>query len=276
MTCDPSIYSGCAEHYVRGRPPYSRALAPMLAAHLGPSAGGRLLDVGAGPGSLAHALRSLFSEIVAVEPDAGMVAVGEAWALRAGLDTLRYVRAQAEMLGELDLGRFDLVTFGQSFHWTVREKAAVLACERLVPGGHIALVAHRHEGRTRPTGPGAPLIPHEAVHALIRSYLGERPRAGPNADDDVVLAGAGFSEIERLYAPGRADLLCDVEAVTSNFLSMSFAAPPLFGDRLDAFRADLRAVLLAHSPAGIFWDWPGDTEVLLARKPGNSTSPARP
>jgi hypothetical protein len=48
---------------------------------------------------------------------------------------------------------------------------------------------------------------------------------------------------------------------------MSFAAPPLFGDRLDDFCTELRALLLDASPSGEFWDWPGDTEVVFARKP---------
>jgi hypothetical protein len=28
----------------------------------------------------------------------------------------------------------------------------------------------------------------------------------------------------------------------------------------------MRQLLKSRSPEGIFWDWPGDTEVILARK----------
>ncbi len=62
MAYDPTIYAGCAEHYLRGRPPYSSDPVPTLVARLG-ARGGRLLDVGAGPGSVAHALRPLFRDI---------------------------------------------------------------------------------------------------------------------------------------------------------------------------------------------------------------------
>jgi hypothetical protein len=48
---------------------------------------------------------------------------------------------------------------------------------------------------------------------------------------------------------------------------MSFEVPHLFGERRDAFEADLRALLEATSPGGLFWDWPGDTAIMLARKP---------
>jgi hypothetical protein len=30
----------------------------------------------------------------------------------------------------------------------------------------------------------------------------------------------------------------------------------------------VRALLAKRSPDGIFWDWPGDTGVVMARKPG--------
>ena len=48
---------------------------------------------------------------------------------------------------------------------------------------------------------------------------------------------------------------------------MSFSAPHLFGDRLDDFASEVRA-LLASAALKVFWDWPGDTEVIMARKPG--------
>jgi hypothetical protein len=48
---------------------------------------------------------------------------------------------------------------------------------------------------------------------------------------------------------------------------MSTSAPHLFGDRLDDFARDVRLLLTSSSPEGNFWDWPGDTEIVLARKP---------
>ena len=45
-----------------------------------------------------------------------------------------------------------------------------------------------------------------------------------------------------------------------------FAAPELFGDRLADFRADLAATLHRHTKTGFFWEWPGDTELLIATR----------
>ena len=60
----------------------------------------------------------------------------------------------------------------------------------------------------------------------------------------------------------------DSESVLSGYFSSSFSASHLFGDRVEDFAAEVRELLASRSPEGVFWDWPGDTEVILARKPG--------
>jgi hypothetical protein len=75
-----------------------------------------------------------------------------------------------------------------------------------------------------------------------------------------------FGRPECHYAAGRPDIVRDIDAVIANYFSMSYCAPHLFGDRLGEFEAALRRELQAHSPSGLFWDWPGETEILLARR----------
>jgi hypothetical protein len=53
--------------------------------------------------------------------------------------------------------------------------------------------------------------------------------------------------------------------VLSGYFSMSSSAPHLFGDRAEDFAAEVRELLALRSPEGVFWDWPGDTEVVLAQ-----------
>jgi hypothetical protein len=73
------------------------------------------------------------------------------------------------------------------------------------------------------------------------------------------------------YAPGRSDIVRDVDGVIAGYLSMSFAAPHLFGSRLDEFIAELRTLLERRSPTGHFWDWPGGTELLIASRELNDS-----
>jgi SAM-dependent methyltransferase len=273
MPYDPTIYRGSAPYYAPGRPPYSRALVATLAAEVGLDGSGRLLDVGCGPGILAVALAGQFAEAVGVDPDAEMLAEGARRAAEAGLDNIRWVCALAEDLPALDLGTFRLVTFGQSFHWTDRERVAEAVYALLEPGGALALIGHAHADRPRPSGPGHPPIPHDAIRALIERYLGPGRRAGqgfwtdPVERHEAILARTQFETPRQIFCAGRPDIVQDVDGVLANYFSASFAAPHLFGDQRAGFEADLRAELAALSPSGLFWDWPGDTEILLARKP---------
>jgi hypothetical protein len=56
--------------------------------------------------------------------------------------------------------------------------------------------------------------------------------------------------------------------VLSGYFSMSSSAPHLFGDRVEDFAGEVRELLTSRSPDGVFWDWPGDTEIVLASRPG--------
>jgi SAM-dependent methyltransferase len=271
MTYDPTLYLGSAVYYTRGRPPYSRALASTLATELDLDGLGRFLDIGCGPGTIAIALANRFEEMIGLDPDAEMLAAAADRAIAA--NNIRWVQALAEDIPGLNLGKFRLVTFGQSFHWTERELVAEAVFEILEPGGSLALIGHAHEGRPQPAGPGYPPIPHDAIRELINRYLGTRRRAGQgyfsgctDRHEDV-LARTRFSRPRRIFCVGRADIVQDIDGVLANYLSTSFAAPHLFGERLPVFEADFRAELAARSPSGLFWDWPGDTEILLACKP---------
>jgi SAM-dependent methyltransferase len=273
MPYDATIYRGSAAYYVHGRPPYSRALVPTLAAEVGLDGSGRLLDVGCGPGVLTIALAGCFAEAIGLDPDAEMLAEGARRAAEAGVGNIRWVQALAEDIPTLDLGRFSLMTFGQSFHWTDRERVAEAVYEILEPGGALALIAHVHDGRPQPSGPAYPPIPHDAIRALLDRYLGPRRRAGqgfaspPTDRYEDALARTRFGTPREIFCPGRPDIVQDIDGVLANYFSTSFAAPHLFGERRAQFEADVRAELAARSPSGLFWDWPGDTVILLASKP---------
>lgn len=111
------------------------------------------------------------------------------------------------------------------------------------------------------------------MQELITSYLGPdrwsgiRPVSSYSSERwEVSLAKTRFGEPTAVHVPGRPDITRAVDGVISGYLSMSYAAPHLFGDRLDQFIDDLRSLLTARTESGRFWDWPGDTAALIARK----------
>jgi SAM-dependent methyltransferase len=274
VSYDPTIYRGAAVHYRAGRPPYSPQLEAALREELGLDGSGRLLDGGCGPGILTLRLAPLFEEAVGLDPDPDMLAEARRAAEERGVVNVRWVEAVAEALPDAAPGPYRLVTFGQSFHWTDEPRVAETVFDLLEPGGALALIVHTVEGRPEPPGPGEPPIPHAEIRALVESYLGPARRAGQGLAPvrthrfEDVLARTRFGGSRSIFLPGIPDLLRNSDSVVAGYLSLASSAPHLFGDRLGDFCADLRALLASHAPDGVFRDWPGDTEVVLARKPG--------
>jgi SAM-dependent methyltransferase len=215
-----------------------------------------------------------FTEAVGLDPDAGMLAEGRRAAEESGVTSIRWVRGLAEDLPAVAPGPYRLVTFGQSFHWTNERQVAETVYDMLEPGGALALIVHTWAGRPRPPDPGVPAIPHDEIRALVKKYLGSTTRVGQGTAQvrshrfEDVLVRTRFGACRQLFVPGIPDLLRDSESVLSGYFSFATSAPHLFGDRVDDFAGEVRALLAARSPEGIFWDWPGDTEVVTARKPG--------
>lgn len=272
MPYDPTLYQGAAAHYRFGRPPYSPALESYLARELDLDATARLLDGGCGPGILTVRLAPLFAEAVGLDPDADMLAEGQRVAADMGITNISWVQAVAEDLPDVAPGPYRLVTFGQSFHWTDEHRVAEVVYDLLEPGGALALIVHTVQGRTPPPAAG-PSIPHEEITALVEKYLGSTKRAGQGTSPvrthrfEDILVRTRFGAPESAFLPGVPDLLRDTESVLAGYFSMSWSAPHLFGDRVEEFADEVRTLLGARSPDGLFWDWPGDTEVVLARKP---------
>lgn len=242
---DPSLYSGSAGYYARGRAAYPPELAEAFVAELGLDGSGRLLDVGCGPGSLTLLLAGSFEEAVGLDADEGMLA--EARRLSGAC---RWVHRRAEEL-PAGLGRFRLVTFAQSFHWFDRPRVAAAVRGMLDPGG---VCAHVHAA----THEGVGSVPRVEIAELVREYLGAVRRAGqgtlprgtPGGEAEIY-RGAGFRGPRRFTVPGRV-VTRTVDEVVAGVFSLSSSAPHLFGERRAEFEAGLRELLERASPAGVF------------------------
>jgi ubiquinone/menaquinone biosynthesis C-methylase UbiE len=271
---DPQAFEGTAEYYAVGRPPYSLQLPDTLAHELSLDGTGHLLDVGCGPGVLELCLARLFDEVTALDPEPGMLHTGERRCQRAGIANVRWVQGVAEDIAALELGPWRVVTFGQSFHRVRRREVAEAVYDVLAPGGSLVLISHNaDDGRPQPTNPGYPQIPHAAVEKLIVEYLGDATgryletwKASQPESFEETLTQTRFGGSRTVYAPGRADLIKDIDTVVANYFSLSYAAPRWFGSRRPEFESDLRHLLRDCAPDGLFWDWPGDTELVIATK----------
>jgi ubiquinone/menaquinone biosynthesis C-methylase UbiE len=271
---DPRAFEGTAEYYAVGRPPYSAQLADTIARELPLDGTGQLLDVGCGPGALELPLAPLFDHVTALDPEPGMLQAGQRRCQQARVANVRWVQGVAEDIAALNPGSWRAITFGQSFHRVRQLEVAEAVYDLLVPGGSLVLISHNAvDGRPRPANPGYPEVPHTAVRKLILDYLGDGTRhylatwneGQPECFEDT-LSQTRFGGSRTIYAPGRPDLIRDIDIVVASYFSLSYAAPRWFGNRRADFESDLRHLLHQYSLDGLFWDWPGDTELVIATK----------
>ena len=99
----------------------------------------RVLDLAAGTGKLTGGLLALGVEVVAVEPDAAMLAE-----LAARYPAARAVAGSAERIPLPD-GSVDAVAVGQAFHWFDRDAALAQIARVLRPGGALAALWNRED-----------------------------------------------------------------------------------------------------------------------------------
>ncbi|MDX3853281.1 class I SAM-dependent methyltransferase [Streptomyces sp. AK02-01A] len=270
---DDTLFLGAAPYYQRGRLPYAPGLADMLAEVLTLDGRGRLIDVGCGPGTLALGLAHLFSEVVGVDPDSGMIAEAGRRAAEAGVtDKARWVRIRAEYL-PAGLGTFTIATFGQSFHWMDRDLVAATVRDMLRWAGALVHIADLKTETRAVDGLPHPAVPYTAVQDLIRQYLGPVRRAGRGVlphgtpgGESAVLSRAGFSGPERYVVPGGQALERTCGDVLAWVFSLSSSAPHLFGTRHGDFEADLNRLLRDASPSGRFSERRPGTEIFVWRK----------
>jgi SAM-dependent methyltransferase len=255
---DPTLYAGSARFYPLGRVAYPNELVNVLVDALGLDGSGHLLDVGCGPGSLTLPLAPHFAGATGVDADADMLAEAARLAGHRGVRNVNWLQMRAEEL-PAGLPMVQVATFAQSLHWMDRRRVTVAVRGMLeLNGAAVHVHATTHQGTATTARHGHPLPPWEQLTALVRRYLGPRPRAGQGTltsgvpePEQVIYEAAGFTGPERFEIPGR---LVDrtVEEVSASVYSLSSAAPHLFGDRLGQFDEELRRLLVEAADDGYF------------------------
>jgi SAM-dependent methyltransferase len=127
-----SSFGGQAAAYAAERPGYPGDAVRWA---LEPVAGRRplrVLDLAAGTGKLTAALLRQDAEVVAVEPDADMIAE-----LRRLFPEVRALAGTAERIPLAD-GSVDAIVAGQAIHWFDLERALPEMSRVLAPGGVLA------------------------------------------------------------------------------------------------------------------------------------------
>jgi ubiquinone/menaquinone biosynthesis C-methylase UbiE len=254
---DASPFAGTAPYYDRFRAPYAPAALDCVIEAYGLGAGSRVLDLGCGPGTIAIPLSRRIAEVVAVDPDAGMIAEGRRLAAESGRTNIQWLNASAEEVSP-EAGPFQAVTIGQAFHWLDRDAVLAKLGVLIADGGGLALV---NPGKRRPQESWEP-----AAEAVIARFLGHRtrhPKSNPRepTNEPALLRSEHFSQLS--YREFPSTITRDVASIIGCVYSISSSARPLFGEAAEAFEAALSKALFDLNPSGVFKERL-ETEVTLA------------
>jgi ubiquinone/menaquinone biosynthesis C-methylase UbiE len=258
---DASPFTGTAPYYHRFRPPYAQAAIDHIVESFNLSRKARALDLGCGPGTIAIPLSCIVGEVVAVDPDADMIAEGQRLAASRGRQNIRWLRSKAEDLSR-EAGPFRVATIGQAFHWMDRDAVLRNLASLIEDGGGLALV---NPGRRRPQESWQPV-----ADQLVEKFLGPRtrhPKSNPQEPEhEPALVRSGyFSNFTAREFP--CTITRDMNSIIGCIYSNSGSAKPLFGGHAETFEAELTKTLLNLNPAGVFNEHV-ETEVVIALRRG--------
>jgi SAM-dependent methyltransferase len=277
----PSLYAGSAHYYAVGRVSYPTALAEALATALELDGSGRLLDIGCGPGNFTLLMAPWFEQAIGVDADQDMLAEAERQATAAGMGNVQWRHLRAEEL-PAGLGQYRVISFAQSFHWMDQAAVARTALGMLGPGGACVHVhATTHRGVDSDAVLPYPRPPRSAIDELIERYLGSASPWGkglpPNKGDREVEVwrAVGCHGPQRIEVPGHIVERSSDQIVAAIF-SLSSSTPHLFGERREAFEADLRRLLHDANHDDIFSEQMRETAADIWRPAASSLSMAAP
>lgn len=141
---------------------------------------------------------------------------------------------------------------------------------------YVHATTHQGIDSTQPLAHPPP--PRRLIDDLVGEFLGPNRRAGRGHRqlDDVsetergrieggIFQAAGFAGPVRREVPGWV-VERNADEVVASVFSLSYAAPHLFGGRLDEFEHDLRALLERASPTGQFSEQVREIAVELWRR----------
>jgi len=211
-------FGAAADEYVAGRPDYPAEIVEWLVGDARSVA-----DVGAGTGKLTAALIRPGRDVVAVEPDAGMLA-----ALAREVPGARVEQGSGEALPLADAS-VDAVVYGQAWHWVDVTAASAEAARVLRPGGALGLVWNVRDSDV------------DWVHELgtiMRGSAAERM-----IDSDSVVVAPPFGPLERRDL--RWTRAMSVDQLVAMAASRSSVIALADGERADLLDA-VRTLLETH------------------------------
>lgn len=115
-----------------------------------------------------------------------------------------------------------------------------------------------------------PEVWQRAMKEVVQKYLGKERRAGNKTFKqsgerwEDIIARSSFKHVEMRQVSITRNW--NIESITGWLFSSSFAKPDYFGDRLPAFKRDIKNTPLSLNPKGVFREQTSFSMVLASRK----------
>jgi ubiquinone/menaquinone biosynthesis C-methylase UbiE len=274
-TWDPeNLFVGTACYYSRYRPQYPDEAISLLRRKFKLDKSSRVLDLGCGPGHLTLKLASRVARVIAVDPQAEMLAEGRRLARQQGLDNIDWTLGSSGDLPRLRdrIGAINITVMGRSFHWMDRRRTLRDLYKMTKPGGGVAILADSHF-----TVADSHFAFHEEtpwrhiVRETTRKWLGEERKAGtngiyahPKKHHPEIVANSEFTGTEVVHLEYQRTWT--VDEIIGYLYSTSHTSVPVLGEKKEPFEADLRRRLLECEPSGTFTE-KVVVQIIMAWKP---------
>jgi SAM-dependent methyltransferase len=231
-----TAFAGTATYYLRYRPPYPDQFLSDLRAHAKTTGHGSLLDLACGPGRVAIPMAPYFSNVLAVDVEPEMIAVGEQEANRRGVTNIAWRVARAEDL-QLPARSLELITIGEAFHRLDQDRILKRALGWLQRRGSLATLGAEPVWRGKEEWKR---ILVEVVNKWTGQSLGD-PNEGSWGGPGDELRAAGLEVEERESV---VEHIWTSDSIVGFMFSTSIASRRVLGDKASTFAADLRGALL--------------------------------
>ncbi len=232
-------FSGRANDYAEYRRRYSMQLIAVMETKYGLRKEHVIADIGAGTGMLAELFLAHGNRVIAVEPNAEMLA--ECRKMQTQYPALQMVMASAEETTLAD-GSVDFIAAGRAFHWFDMERARVEFKRILKPGGWVVLAS---VGRRRGDTP----LEREYENLLLRTtpaYVETISRFRVY-DEPEIFFGSGSCVWRETIESTEVMTLARLEGQTR-----SLSCAPLQGDPgYEAMRIELAELFRRHAHNGV-------------------------
>ena len=242
-----TLFAGTEVGYSVYRPPHPGVYVDHIA---GLDPDGSVLDLGTGPGSLALGLAKRGRHTVGVDVSPKMIEVARKRAADHGFDDeVEFQVGDAHDLAGLP--KVAGVVIGDAFHWLDRASVLSQLDELIVPGGFVAIMMSFAAGTAKPWW-------YQLADRVIHRHVGTARRAGPDAlhqeqpggDHETVLRESAFSELTVMRTD--VTLSLNLDQIMGLQYTQAYSSPAVLGERLAQFDGDLRRLLLAAEPGGMF------------------------